>query len=179
MDKQYTDEEYDVAFANAEGRDKVGVLGEILTTGVGTAGGLAGSAAIASVAGATTTTFMGSSLLGGVLGVGVVTTPVGWVIGCAVASTALTYGLTRMIKSGVHNDQVRIEVVNEIIKRKKAEILQKRKNAHVNHLKDLLDTGVSQSKIAKEKSEQLLGLVTNNKLNVQIALKRVKGLLQN
>ena len=179
MDKQYTDEEYDVAFANAEGRDKVGVLGEVLATGVGTAGGLAGSAAIASVAGATTTTFMGSSLLGGVLGIGAVTTPVGWVVGCAVAGTALTYGLTRMIKSGVHNDQVRTEVIDEIKKRKKAEVLQKRKNAHVNQLKDLLDTCVIQGKITKEKSAQLLALVTNNKLNVLIALKRVKGLLQN
>jgi hypothetical protein len=179
MEKQFTEEEYGEALVNAEGRDKVGILGEVLATGVGTAGGLAGSAAIASVAGATTTTFMGSSLLGGVLGIGAVTTPVGWVIGCAVAGTALTYGLTRMIKSGVHNDQVRVEVISEIIKRKKAGILQKRKNAHINQLKNLLDTCVSQSKITKEKAAQLLALVTNNKLNVLIALKRVKDLLQN
>jgi hypothetical protein len=179
MGKQFSEEEYDEALTNAEGRDKVGILGEVLATGVGTVGGLAGSGVIASVAGVTTTTFMGSSLLGGVLGIGAVTTPVGWVIGCAVAGTALTYSLTIMIKSGVHNDRVRNEVINEIKKRKKEEILQKRRSAHIDQLKGLLDTCVSQSKLTKEKSAQLLALATNNKLNVLIALKRVKALLQN
>ena len=177
-DNQYTDKEYQTALRNAQGRDKIGVVAEIVTTGAGTAGGYAASTAIASVAGATSTSFIGSTFLGGLLGVGTVITPVGWVVGSAVAGTALAYGVTQLVKSGARSDKMREDVSAEIRQKRKNEILGGRRKVHLSQLIESLKECSEKGVLSKEKAAQILVLVKNEKLNLSVARRRVRCLLE-
>ena len=89
---------------------------EAIATAGGVAAGATAAGAIAGAVGATT--FLGSTTLGGLVGgVLVVSTPVGWVIGCAVAGGAAAYGISRMIRSGGRQDEVRNAIRRRLLKR--------------------------------------------------------------
>ena len=99
-----TNDEYNKALEKLKGRDKVGVLGDVLGVGAGIASGVAASGGIAGAAGAST--LLGSSALGSLAGgVFVAATPVGWVIGSAAAAGMLGYGISKVIRSGGKVDE--------------------------------------------------------------------------
>jgi hypothetical protein len=177
--REHTPEKYSRAQGKAEGRDAIGVIGEGLASGAGAVGGVAASTTIASIAGATSTTFMGSSFLGGVLGIGTVVTPVGWVIGSAIAGTALAYGLTKMIKSGAENDKIREQLVSDIARRIGNQISNRIKYESMSDLQILLDECISKNIIPPEKASHIKSLIEENKLPITEALERVKALLRN
>lgn len=97
-------------------RDRVGRLGSIGMTGIGTAGGAAASGKIAAAAGAST--ILGSTTLGNLLGgVFVAATPVGWIIGSALAGGAIAYGAVRLVRSGSRFDTSREYDIRELEER--------------------------------------------------------------
>ena len=84
-----SNEDYIRTLEKLKGRDRVGVLSELVGTGVGAASGIAASGAIASAAGAST--LIGSSTLGSLLGGVLITaTPIGWVVGAALCYPGVT-----------------------------------------------------------------------------------------
>jgi len=94
-------------------RDRIGILGELGVTGIGTAAGVALSGMIASIVGAST--LAGSTTLASIAGgVFVTTTPVGWVAGSAIAGGALAYGLGRLIKSGAKCDYLKESKIQDL-----------------------------------------------------------------
>lgn len=99
-------EKIEFAIKKLEGDDKGGVAGRALSTAGGAAGGAAAAGGIAGAAGAST--LLGSSTLGSLLGgVFVTSTPVGWIIGCAVLAGAAGFGIAKLVQSGERNDEVR------------------------------------------------------------------------
>lgn len=96
-----------------EGRDKIGLMGEWFNTAIGATGGAAAAGTIAGACGATT--LLGSTTLASILGaVFTTSTPVGWVVGCAVAAGTLSYGVGKIIRSGGKEDYKRKMVISEI-----------------------------------------------------------------
>ncbi|MBV5330379.1 MAG: hypothetical protein JZU65_22565, partial [Chlorobium sp.] len=98
--KKLTIEEYVCALEKMKQnpRDRVGILGELGVTGLGLVAGVAASGAVAVAAGAAT--LAGSTTLASILGgIFVTTTPVGWIIGTAVAGGALAYSAGQLVRS--------------------------------------------------------------------------------
>jgi hypothetical protein len=85
------------------------VAGQVGGTVAGAAGGAAAAGVVASAAG--TSTILGSTVLGSALGgIFVASTPVGWIVGCAIAGAAGVYALSRITRSGGRTEQFREEL---------------------------------------------------------------------
>jgi len=154
------------------GRDKVGLFGGMISTGIGTTGGIAASGMIASAAGAST--FLGSSTLGSLLGgVFVTATPVGWVIGAAVGGAALAYGASRLVRSGSKHDEKRKMYARELhekIERDTAKVASLRDDSE--KLKVFADSLLSltiNNKISQEHGSRLLHSVLTKKTSFEYA----------
>jgi len=160
-----------------EARDKVGLVGEGISTLAGTAAGVAGSTTIASVAGATSTVFFGSSTLGGMLGIGAVVTPVGWVIGSAVAGTAIAYGVCQLVRSGGRHDRIREEIKQDIDEELARRSQAVRTTGKIQLLESLLERAVRMGRISSDKKRQLLDAVNNGDMEIRIAKMRALHLV--
>lgn len=118
--KKLTIEEYVCALEKMKQspRDRIGILAELGVTGLGVTAGVALSGSIAAAAGAAT--LAGSSTLASYLGgVLVTTTPVGWVVGAAVAGGCLAYAASKLVRSGGKCDlrkKINIRELEERIK---------------------------------------------------------------
>ena len=87
-------------------RDRVGIIGDLAATGIGSIAGVGAAGTVAGVAGATT--ILGSSTLASVVGgVFVASTPVGWIAGLMVLGGAFGYGATRLIRGGQKQDIIK------------------------------------------------------------------------
>lgn len=163
--------------------DKIGLAGDLLSTGVGVGAGTALSGSIAAALGATT--ILGSSTLGGALGgIFLASTPVGWVVGAGLAGGALAYGATRLVRSGATADQDK-----KSLKARLAERLRG-KNAKHEPVADgvpveqfIIEDGdsyyafvgklreaVERKELDPERAERLLAVVTNGELELQAAM---------
>jgi len=171
-----TREEYLKALRKLKGRDRVGLAGEVAATGVGVAAGAAGSTAIAGAFGAST--LLGSSTLGSLVGgVFVTTTPIGWVIGSALAAGAIGYGISKACSSGGSNDQIRRETARAVRTRLQAcEEVEMAKLCYDDFI-DALDMAMSTGVLDPEKSDKLIRLVDEEKMDVQTATKRVTAMI--
>lgn len=94
----------------AEKRDRVGFVGEVVAVGTGATVAVVNTTAIASALGVASIVpakLLGSAWLAGATGLAtsaaIVTTPVGWTIAIAVGISAATYGLAKLIHSGGFN----------------------------------------------------------------------------
>lgn len=115
MAGQMSKEEYISALEKMKNSpsDILGILGDIGVTGLGTAAGIAASGTIACAFGAST--LLGSTTLAALLGgIFVTTTPVGWIVGSAVAAGTLAFGTGWLIKSGTRSDTIREMNMNEL-----------------------------------------------------------------
>lgn len=132
-------------------QDRLGILGELGATGIGVTAGVAISSSVAGVVGAST--LAGSTTLASILGgVFVTTTPVGWVIGAAVAGGALAYAATKAIKSGNKTDLLKARTIRELKDR-------------IQSLRDAASKGdVSIDQKFSELISSVQNLVVNNRL---------------
>jgi len=170
-----TAEELQSAVDKLKVKDKVGIAGEGLAAvggaaaGAGVAGSLAGVAGVSTVFGSSTL----ASVAGGVF---VTTTPVGWVVGCAVIAGAAGYGVSKLIRSGSEQDHIRKEIVERLNNR-----IQNIKTVEKNHnlfveLNQILSIAIMSQLITEKQGEQMIALIEKGVLNPEIALKRIKDM---
>ncbi len=162
--------------AKLKGKDKVGLAGEALAAVGGGAAGVAAASTLASVAGAST--ILGSSSLASVFGGAfVATTPVGWVVGAAVVAGAAGYGITKLVRSGSEQDQLR----EQLIKSLEARLANLNKNEKIdlpfNALSQLLPIVIEKGLISEQQAERMVALIENGSLKAEIALQRIKSLI--
>jgi hypothetical protein len=159
-------------------RDRLGILGELGVAGIGVGAGIAASGTIAAAAGAAT--FAGSSVLASVLGgLFVTSTPVGWVIGSAIAGGALACAAGRLIRGGAKADVRKMLTIEELEKR----IGQLRKQAHDASQREekvqALITGlqhlITNGRISQQKATEVLSAVEKNELGADEALVAIQG----
>jgi hypothetical protein len=159
-----------------KGHDKVGNAGEAIATAGGVAAGATAAGAIAGAVGATT--FLGSTTLGGLVGgVLVVSTPVGWVIGCAVAGGAAAYGISRMIRSGGRQDEVRNAIRRRLLKRLNDLRSKRGDESAIQQLRPAMTVAINQGVLSDANATRMLSLVEDGSLPAQLALERIRGLL--
>jgi hypothetical protein len=170
-----TSSDIHLAIRKLNGKDRVGTAGQLLATAGGFGAGASAAGAIAGAAGATT--LLGSTTLGSVLGgVLVTTTPVGWVIGCALAGAAAAYGVSKAVRSGGRNDRIREEVITRLTIRLNQ--LQKNRQDIVRTLARLkinIGNAVRDGHISSEQACRLVTLVEDRKLDPQVALARIQA----
>ena len=175
-DSEHTPEEIENAIEKLKGKDKVGVLGEVLSTTGGVAGGAAAAGTLASAAGAST--LLGSTSLASALGgVFATATPVGWVVGVAALAGAAGYGIAKLVRSGSKQDQIR----EELIKRLEARITKLKRadnnDIHLVEFKQLLTIALENNLLTESRAESMVSLIENNCLKVDIAIQRIKSLI--
>lgn len=173
---EYSEEKLKYARKKAQGRDISGIAGETITTTAATAGGFAAAPSIAGIAGATSTTLFGSTTLGTILGVGTVVTPIGWIVGSAVAAGALGYGVCQLVKSGAKNDKIREDVIKDIDSRLHAQ------SSNSSHTFEQLEVAVKLAThkgcLGEEKGKQIISLAQSGSIPINIAIERVNLLFR-
>lgn len=155
--------------------DRVRILGDVGITSVGAALGAAGAGTLAAAAGATTA----FSLFGFTLAAA---TPVGWVVGTAVAGGALAYGISRLIRNGGMSEgrkrellQVYREQLREVQRREQVqEITDPDRNRFIASLREVIEKDV----ISPEKAFQLIEAVERGAMPLSQAYSLVAGLLE-
>lgn len=170
-------EELELVIEKLKEKDKVGLTGEILAPLGGAAAGVAASGAIAGVAGAST--ILGSTSLASALGGTLVaTTPVGWVIGSAIALGAVGYGISKLIRSGADQDQIRKDLVKLFESRLQEHDSKGSLETSQNQVAELLADLVSRQIVNEQQAERSLALIECGKLSTEIALARFTALLE-
>ena len=175
-DLEHEREQLELAIEKLKGKDKVGVLGEVLSGVSGGAAGAAAAGTIASAAGAST--LLGSTSLATALGgVFVTATPVGWVIGAAAIAGAVGYGISKLVRSGSKQDQIR----EQLIKRLEARITKLRKTGnndfHLVEFKQLLTIAIERNLLTESRAESMVSLIENGSLKIEIGIQRIKSLI--
>ncbi|NOU15574.1 MAG: hypothetical protein HOO92_16700 [Methylococcaceae bacterium] len=156
--------------------DRVGHAGQAILAAAGGVSGITASGAIASAAGAST--LLGSTSLAGVLGgVFVTATPVGWVVGAAIAGSAAAYGVSKLVRSGGRQDRLRQEISNRLSKRLSELRSKGIQQSALEQLQHSITQAIESGHLSNEQAERMIGLVENGKLNPELALSRVKSLL--
>ncbi len=161
-------------------RDRVGILGEFGILGVGAVAGAGYAGTLATAAGVST--FLGSSTLGGLLGgVLVVTTPVGWIVGTAIAGGAVAYGLSKLFKSGNVSDE---RIAQNIEKLKKAiEALENEKNKTSDidekyaKLASMYLLLIEADLVDENTVKEILEGIKSGNVNIDMAFKTVQDML--
>jgi hypothetical protein len=143
---------------------------------MGAAAGAAASGTIAGAMGASTlfgSTSLASSILGTVF---VTSTPVGWVVGSAVAAGALGLGIAKACSSGGKNDYIR-QKWKKVLEQKAARTSRSDHYAiDESDLTSVLREATEAGRISRERSEQILDLVKRGHWSVEAAAKRIRDL---
>ena len=163
------------AISRLQKKDKVGLAGDGIAIVGGAAAGTAAAGTIAAAAGAST--ILGSTTLGSLLGgVFVATTPVGWVIGSAAAAAAAGYGITRLVRSGSKQDQIRCEIVERLNKRLSSMEGRVIHGEHLEELKSILPVAIEHELISESQADRMIQLINDGKLDPELALNRIKSM---
>lgn len=166
------------AIEKLKGKDKVGVAGEALAAVGGAAGGVAAASTLASAAGAST--LLGSTSLAGALGSFFVTaTPVGWVVGAAAVAGAAGYGISKLVRSGSKQDQIREQLIKKMELRLSALKKDERNELNLTEFSQLLAVAIEKDLITELKAKSMISLIENGSLNPGIAIQRLKALIEN
>jgi hypothetical protein len=157
-----------------QGSDRIGVAGKAMSTALATGGGLAASGTLASVAGAST--ILGSSTLGSLLGgVFVASTPVGWVIGSAVAAGAVGYALTKLVSNGAKQDVAR-ERHRQVIS-ERLHSLHESKKTKLDDFREKLDLALKRTLISPDNAQKIFNLVDTGHMPLRVAILRLDKLI--
>jgi hypothetical protein len=157
-------------------RDRVGDAGQILTTAGGATAGATAAGAVASAAGAST--LLGSTTLASALGgVFVTSTPMGWVVGCAVAGAAAAYGVSRLVRSGGRHDRIREELIERLSKRLAQIKAYDTQPSAMDDLRKGMSHAIRLGHISEEQATRMVDLVEQGKLDIQLALVRINAFL--
>lgn len=161
------------AIETLEGKDKVGVLGEGLAAVGGAAAGVAAAGSIASAAGATT--LLGSTTLASTLGgVFVTTTPVGWIVGAAAVAGAAGYGISKLVRSGSEQDQIREQIIKRFKDRLIRMSIDHSRITEIDELRELLPIMISNDIISEDQANRMLKLIESGNLSPSLALQRLR-----
>jgi hypothetical protein len=161
--------------------DRVRILGDFGITSVGVGLGAAAASTVATIAGATAIPVVTSAASW--LGVtAVAATPVGWVVGVALAGGALAYGVSRLIRNGGLSEgrkrellQVYRERLQEMQRREKAqEVTAPDRNRFITSLREVIKKDV----ISPQKAFQLIDAVERGAMPLSQAYALVAGLLE-
>lgn len=161
-------------------RDRVGILGELGVTGLGISAGIALSGTVAGAVGAAT--LAGSTTLATVLGgVFITTTPVGWVVGAAVAGGSLAYAVGKFVRSGGKCDMLKHLTILELEHRIR-QLHQDAKATLIPNEKMLkVITGIQylvvNLHITQEKSTELLAAIEKGQINTDDAFDIIQSFI--
>lgn len=160
--------------------DRVRILGDVGITSVGIGLGAAAAGTVATIAGATAIPVVTTAASW--LGVtAVAATPVGWVVGAALAGGALAYGVSRLIRDGGLSEgrkrellQVYRERLQEMQRREQAqEVTAPDRNRLITSLREVIEKDV----ISPQKAFQLIDAVERGAMPLSQAYALVAGLL--
>lgn len=161
--------------------DRVRILGDVGITSVGIGLGAAAAGTVATIAGATAIPVVTTAASW--LGVtAVAATPVGWVVGAALAGGALAYGVSRLIRDGSLSEgrkrellQVYRERLQEMQRREQVqEITALDRNRFITSLREVIDKDA----ISPQKAFQLIDAVERGAMPLSQAYSLVAGLLE-
>lgn len=162
--------------------DRVRILGDLGITSVGIGLGVAAAGTVATIAGVTSIPVITTAASW--LGVtAVAATPVGWVIGVAVAGGALAYGVSRLVRDGSLSEgrkrellQVYKERLEEVKRREQAqEVAPPDRNRFITSLREMIEKDV----LTPKKAFQLIDAVERGAMPLSQAYSLVAGLLEN
>jgi hypothetical protein len=167
------------ALVKLKEKDKVGVVGEFLSTATAASAGALSAGAVATFAGAST--ILGSSSLGTLLGgFFVASTPIGWVVGCAAGAGALGLGISKLCSSGGRADEKREKFAADINVKLKQDI-HSVSDVHDQNMQmflNYLEMAVVDDKITVANAQRIEGLVLKGCMSVEVAIKRLAQLTQ-
>ena len=161
--------------------DRVRILGDVGITSVGIGLGAAAAGTVATIAGATAIPVVTTAASW--LGVtAVAATPVGWVVGAALAGGALAYGVSRLIRDGSRSEgrkrellQVYRERLQEMQRREQVqEITALDRNRFITSLREVIDKDA----ISPQRAFQLIDAVERGAMPLSQAYSLVAGLLE-
>lgn len=164
-----------LAIEKMSGRDRLGLAGEHIALAGGSLAGVSAAGTVATVAGAST--LFGSTTLAGVFGgLFVTTTPIGWVVGSAVAMGAAGYGIARMIRSGSEQDRARKDFVDRQTKRLMSLEMETITVDGRVELSQLVALTVAGGVIDQVSASRMVDLVDSGSLSPELALERIRSL---
>lgn len=164
-----------LAIEKMSGRDRLGLAGEYIALAGGSLAGVSAAGTVATVAGAST--LFGSTTLAGVFGgLFVTTTPIGWVVGSAVAMGAAGYGIARMIRSGSEQDRARKDFVERQTKRLMSLEMETITVDGRVELSQLVALTVAGGVIDQVSASRMVDLVDSGSLSPELALERIRSL---
>lgn len=162
--------------------DRVRILGDVGITSVGLGLGAAAAGTVATIAGVTAYPVLttAASWLGASL---VAATPVGWIVGTALAGGALAYGVSRLIRNGGLSEgrkrellQLYREHLQEMQRREQTqEITAPDRNRFITSLREVIEKDA----ISPQKAFQLIDAVERGAIPLSQAYSLVAGLLEN
>lgn len=161
--------------------DRVRILGDLGVTSVGLGLGAAAAGTMATIAGATAIPVVTTAASW--LGVtAVAATPVGWIVGAALAGGALAYGVSRLILDGGMSEgrkrellQIYKERLREMQHREQAQdITVPDRNQFITSLREVIDKGA----ISPKTAFQLIDAVERGAMPLSQAYALVAGLLE-
>jgi hypothetical protein len=112
-------------------------------------------------------------------GVFVTATPVGWVIGSAVVAGAAGYGISKLVRSGGKQDHIREQLIKKMELRLEALKKDKRNELSLTELSQLLIVAIEKDLISELKAKSMISLIENGSLDPDIAIQRLKSLIEN
>lgn len=164
-----------------EKSDRVGDASEALQTLLGGGLAFAASGYIAAATGLTTIPIL--TTVGGWVGLTILSaTPLPWVIGATLAGALVVNFIGKLIRSGGRNDQIGWDIAerlrNNLSKRNIQEptICTKIRPDNIDALRDELKIALEKKLIEKTQAERLALLVSQGKLNVDIAIRRIRAI---
>ena len=161
--------------------DRVRILGDVGITSVGIGLGAAAAGTVATIAGATAIPVVTTAASW--LGVtAVAATPVGWVVGAALAGGALAYGVSRLIRDGSLSEgrkrellQVYRERLQEMQRREQVqEITALDRNRFITSLREVIDKDA----ISPQRAFQLIDAVERGAMPLSQAYSLMASLLK-
>lgn len=161
--------------------DRVRILGDIGITSVGIGLGAAAAGTVAFLTGATAIPVVTTAASW--LGVtAVAATPIGWIVGAALAGGALAFGVSRLIRDGGMSEgrkrellQVYKERLQEVKRREQAqEITAPDRNRFITSLRDMIEKDA----ISPKQAFQLIDSVERGAMPLSQAYSLVTGLLE-
>lgn len=163
------------AISKLQKKDKIGLAGDGVAVVGGAAAGVAAAGTIAAAAGATN--IIGVTTIGSLFGATfVAATPVGWIIGSAAAAAAAGYGISKLIRSGSKQDQIRCEIVERLNKRLSSMEGDKINGEHLEELKSILPVAIEHELISESQADRMISLINAGKLDPELALNRIKSM---
>lgn len=161
--------------------DRVRILGDFGITSVGVGLGAAASGAVAAIAGATSIPVVTTAASW--FGItAVAATPVGWVVGAAMAGGALAYGVSRLIRNGGMSEGRKRELL--IAYRERLQEMQRREQSQqiaapdrtrfIISLRDMIDADV----LSPTNAFRLIEAVEKGAMPISQAYQMVSDLLE-